>query len=198
MTAEDSSSPTETLSKLLAGAAPLSSLHYYWRNVFQEMQREDEFINSEHADWSGWVAFVEAQFSFSKVSDKSFIALSLCLNKIELPKEYQETLHDALHRYLSSGLDMERAFFGYRQKLPFNKRFARFRQYRLYFQEMILAQKIFIEGNARSRLQALILDSDLDNFDSIYRAFGDWKKSDDCKLFVRYWKGRQKEIAQNK
>ena len=151
------------------------------------MQSEEEFISSAHPDWIAWVAFIEAQFCYATVNEKVFVALSLAVNRVELPEDYRQSLSQGIFKYLANGSELERAFFGYKRKLPYNTRFRRHAKYRLYFQEMILAQKVFTDGNAKKTLRGIISERDSDFFDTIYRDFLYWKKSKECSMFLKPW-----------
>lgn len=168
-------------------------MHFYWRDVFDRMQSEEEFISSAHPDWSAWVAFIEAQFCYPTVNEKVFVALSLAVNRVELPEDYRQSLSQGIVKYLANGSELERAFFGYKRKLPYNTRFRRHAKYRLYFQEMILAQKVFSDGNAKKTLRGIISERDSDFFDTIYRDFLYWKKSEECSLFLKPWLERKEQ-----
>jgi hypothetical protein len=168
-------------------------MHFYWRDVFDRMQSEEEFISSAHPDWSAWVAFIEAQFCYPTVNEKVFVALSLAVNRVELPEDYRQSLSQGIFKYLANGSELERAFFGYKRKLPYNTRFRRHEKYRLYFQEMILAQKVFSDGNAKKTLRGIISERDSDFFDTIYRDFLYWKKSEECSLFLKPWLERKEQ-----
>jgi hypothetical protein len=168
-------------------------MHFYWRDVFDRMQSEEEFISSAHPDWSAWVAFIEAQFCYPTVNEKVFVALSLAVNRVELPEDYRQSLSQGIVKYLANGSELERAFFGYKRKLPYNTRFRRHEKYRLYFQEMILAQKVFSDGNAKKTLRGIISERDSDFFDTIYRDFLYWKKSEECSLFLKPWLERKEQ-----
>ena len=174
-------------------AAHETEMHFYWRDVFDRMQSEEEFISAAHLDWSAWVAYIEAQFCYPTVNDKVFVALSLAVNRVELPEDYRQLLSQGIFKYLTNGSELERAFFGYKRKLPYNTRFRRHAKYRLYFQEMILAQKIFNKDNARKTLRGIISERDSEFFDTIYRDFIDWKKSEECALFLQPWLKRKQQ-----
>jgi hypothetical protein len=177
----------EMLREWFAEAAHSTKMHFYWRDVFDRMQREEEFISAAHPDWSAWVTYIEAQFCYPTVNEKVFVALSLAVNRVELPEDYRQSLSQGIFKYLANGSDLERAFFGYKRKLPYNTRFRRHAKYRLYFQEMILAQKIFNKDNAKKTLRGIISERDSEFFDTIYRDFIDWKKTEECTLFLQPW-----------
>lgn len=171
-------------------------IDFYWRDDFAKTQDEDEFITSKHPNWGAWVAFIESHFSYKTIKDDVFIALILALNRVELPEPYRESLSQAIYKYLVNGTDLERAFFGFKQKLPFNTRLARHQKNRVYFHEMIMAQKVTTaKDNAKEALRSLISDRDADDLDNIYRSFLDWKKSEECMSFLdawEYWRKKQK------
>lgn len=186
----------EMLRERFAEAAQETILHFYWRDVFDRMQSEEEFISSAHPDWNAWVAFIEAQFCYPTVNEEVFVALSLAVNRVELPEDYRQSLSQGIFKYLANGSELERAFFGYKRKLPYNTRFRRHAKYRLYFQEMILAQKVFTNDNAKRTLREIVSERDSEFFDTIYRDFLYWKKSEECSLFLQPWLKRKEQRKQ--
>jgi hypothetical protein len=81
---------------------------------------------------------------------------------------------------------MENAFFGFKEKLSFGKRWRNRYRYRFYFYAMLMAQ--MLPGHsAAKQLESMIEIQDRDKQESIYRYFSAWKKSDVGRAVARMY-----------
>ena len=172
--------------KAVADAEPLLEPFFEFRKLFTSVWPIDELIHRSHRDWEKWVVYIETQFDSGRIKDPVIIALSLAVNRIELPSRYQEHLVEAMQKYLVHGYDMENAFFGFKEKLSFGKRWRNRYRYRFYFYAMLMAQTL-PGHSAAKQLESMIEIQDRDKQESIYRYFSAWKKSDVGRAVARMY-----------
>jgi hypothetical protein len=172
--------------KAVADAEPFLKPSFEFRKLFTSVWPVDEFIHRSHRDWGKWVVYIETQFESDENKEPAIVALTLAVNRIELPSCYQEHLVEAMQKYLVHGYDMENAFFGFKEKLSFGKRWRNRYRYRFYFYAMLMAQ--MLPGHsAAKQLESMIEIQDRDKQESIYRYFSAWKKSDVGRAVARMY-----------
>ena len=172
--------------KAVADAEPFLKPFFEFRKLFTSVWPVDEFIQRSHRDWKKWVVYIETQFDSDENKELSIVALTLAVNRIELPLRYQEHLVEAMQKYLVQGYDMENAFFGFKSKLSFDKRWRDKYRYRYYFYAMMMAQAL-PGHSAAKQLESMIEIQDRDKQASIYRYFSAWKKSDVGRAVARMY-----------
>ena len=172
--------------EIVADAEPLLHPLLEYRKLFANAWPIEEFILKAHPDWDKWVAYIETQFNTDRTNDPVIISLAFAVNRVELPPKYQGYLVEALQKYLLRGLDLENAFFGFKHKFSYDKRWRDAHRYRTYFTAMLMAQTLPGE-NASKQLEIMIEPRDLAKQASIYRYFLAWKKSPDGMAVARMY-----------
>lgn len=160
----------------VANAEPFLNPCLEYRKLLSSVWPIDELIQKSHRDWEKWVVYIETQFSSDRTYDPVIIALALTVNKIELPSRYQDYLVSAMQKYLEEGFDLENAFFGFKHKLSYDRRWRDQYRNRRYFYAMLMAQTL-PGHSAFGQLESMIEPRDREKQASIYRYFSTWKKS---------------------